>query len=124
DILLASTDTAYSITIVPPDSGGVGVGWVSPVAGALLPGVRLVPYANVLLAAPLTVCGSPTSGGQTIDFTVVSGALPSGLSIVALTPTSSRLSGIPAVAGNYAFTVRAADGCGNYTDRAFTLKII
>jgi hypothetical protein len=49
-----------------------------------------------------------TSGGQSpLTFSVISGSLPSGLNL----STTGSISGTPATAGNYSFTVRATDSC-------------
>lgn len=52
-------------------------------------------------------------------FSVQTGTLPNGLSLT----TNGILSGIPTLAGNYSFTIRATDSTGAYGDRPYTLQI-
>jgi hypothetical protein len=69
------------------------------------------------------------SGGLApITYSIVSGTLPTGLS---LNSSTGQISGLPAASGNYSFTVRATDNCCTgfaapvcqQVQRAFTLQI-
>ena len=79
----------------------------------LLPnGVVGMPYSQTI----------QTSGGLApITFSIVSGNLPTGLS---LDPSSGIISGIPISAGTFQFTVRAAAVCGNFIDQILSITII
>jgi hypothetical protein len=69
-------------------------------------------------APPLQVrvSGSCPIGG--VGFAIVSGALPKGMQLSRL----GYFSGTPQHTGEYAFTVRASDGCG-WTGKAFKLVV-
>lgn len=69
-------------------------------------------------AAPLEVrvSGSCPIGG--VGYAVVSGALPPGIQLSRL----GYFAGVPLHTGEFAFTVRASDGCG-WTGRAFKLVV-
>lgn len=64
-----------------------------------------------------------TSGGQApINFSLVSGSLPPGLTL----SSTGLISGTPTTSGNYSFTIRAIDNCPpkvQTVQRAFTLQI-
>jgi hypothetical protein len=67
-----------------------------------------------------TVAATDADAGSAITYSVVSGALPTGISLNtstgAITGTSSSSFGL------YSFTVRATDAGGNYVDRAFNIQ--
>ncbi|MDQ3010663.1 MAG: Ig domain-containing protein, partial [Acidobacteriota bacterium] len=64
---------------------------------------------------------SLTGGSGSIDWTIVAGALPSGIT---LHPTSGLLSGLPNVSGTFNFTVKAAiSTTGCFAQQAYTLVI-
>lgn len=69
-----------------------------------------VSYAQTLTA---------TGGTAPYSFTVVSGALPTGLSLA----TAGSLSGSPSGAGTFAFTVRATDVWGFTGSRAYSVTV-
>jgi hypothetical protein len=68
-------------------------------------------YSTVLSAT------DPDSGGS-ITYSIVSGSLPTGLTLTSLT---GGISGTPTSSTTVTFTVRATDAGGNFVDRAFTL---
>lgn len=71
-----------------------------------------LPYSHTLSA----------SGGQPpYRFTLLQGALPSGLS---LSNTRGALEGLPITQGNYPFTIRASDAVGEFVDRSFLLTVL
>lgn len=67
-----------------------------------------------------TVAATDADAGSAITYSVVSGALPSGISLNAstgaITGTSSSSFGV------YSFTIRATDAGGNFVDRAFNIQ--
>lgn len=64
----------------------------------------------------LTPASPPTT------YSVVSGSLPTGLSLTSPSPDLGLLSGTPTVAGTYSFTLRATNAFGT-ADQAFTLVV-
>lgn len=67
-----------------------------------------------------TIAATDADAGSAITYSVVSGALPTGISLNAstgaITGTSSSSFGV------YSFTIRATDAGGNFVDRAFTIQ--
>ena len=55
-------------------------------------------------------------GGGTVTFSVINGALPSGITL----SSSGQLCGTPNSTGTYAFTIQATDGNGNIDTKIFT----
>jgi hypothetical protein len=62
------------------------------------------------------------AAGPTISFAVTAGGLPSGLAIAASSATSAAISGNPAQAGTFNFTVKATDG-GKTSTLAYQITI-
>lgn len=58
---------------------------------------------------------------QEINFEIVSGSLPPGLSLTKVTANRATISGTPAASGNYTFTVRATLTTGAFIQKEFTL---
>ena len=67
-----------------------------------------------------TLAATDADAGSAITYSVVSGSLPSGISLNAstgaITGTSSSSFGV------YSFTIRATDAGGNFVDRAFNIQ--
>ena len=64
---------------------------------------------------------SSTSGGHSpYTYSIVSGALPNGLSISSAT---GAISGTPTTSGTFSFTVRSRDALGNNADKAGSIAI-
>ena len=59
---------------------------------------------------------------QTVTYSVVDGSLPIGLSLAPNGTISGSVSGV-ASDTTYAFTIRASDSVGSYTDRGFSLVV-
>lgn len=105
---LGSNEIA-SIFIAGP-AGKTSAGPYFTISPTLPAGVRGESYSTLLASARGT--------GQVTN-SVVGGALPPGLS---LSP-AGLLSGTPAVAGSFSFTVRATDGAGLSADQSFVLQV-
>jgi len=69
------------------------------------------PYSQALAAS---------GGSPPYTWSVTAGALPGGIS---LDPSSGALSGTPTAAGNFTFTVQAADTNATFGSKAFTLAV-
>ena len=63
----------------------------------------------------------PTSA-LTVNYSVVAGALPTGLSLTALTGNQAKISGTPIAIGTFSFTLRATNTYGT-VDKAFSITI-
>ncbi|MGH9631068.1 MAG: putative Ig domain-containing protein, partial [Bryobacteraceae bacterium] len=77
-----------------------------------------LPEARVGAAYSQTLAAA--GGTPPYNWTVTAGALPAGLSLNA---TSGRLSGTPTAAGNFPFTVRAADSGAGAVTKNFALTV-
>jgi hypothetical protein len=88
-----------------------GIGPVWNTTSPLPTFTRNVSYSTVLSATDADTNGSVT-------YSLVSGSLPSGLTLSSLT---GGISGTPTDGIAQTFTVRATDAGGNYVDRAFTI---
>ena len=75
-------------------------------------GTRSSAYSTTLVASD--------TEGLDVDYSLISGALPSGLS---LNNETGVISGTPTTMQSTTFTVRATDSGGNYVDRQFSLII-
>ena len=117
---------AGTATIRATDSGGntldrtfsilnAGPSWTTA-AGARNPAIQNVAYSDTVVA---------TDDGLSKTYSVVSGALPTGLSlagstgVISGTPTVYTGAGAPA-----SFTIRVTDDAGNTADRAFTIAVL
>jgi hypothetical protein len=99
---VSGTET-FALTVLAP---------VSIIAPASLPdGVKHATYPSQTFTA--------SGGTGTYTWTVVSGALPAGITLSA----SGVLSGTPTTYGNFSFTVQATSGASSAT-RAYSLKIL
>jgi len=70
-----------------------------------------------------TLAATDANSGSIASYSIVSGALPTGLS---LNPTTAALSGTASAVGSdttSSFTVRATDNAGNTTDRSFSITV-
>ena len=64
-----------------------------------------------------------TVAGSSITISVQTGTLPGGLQLTRITGTTYELAGTPGAAGSFAFTLRAADSCGQSATANFTIII-
>lgn len=90
---------------------------VTVIAGVIITTASPLPEATVGSNYFLTFGGSGGTGPYT--WSVVSGSLPPGLTLA----SSGALTGLPAVAGAFNFTVRLTDAQQAATQTAFTLNV-
>jgi hypothetical protein len=82
-----------------------------------------------LLNLSLQTTGTAIGGAQTFHWTVQSGALPPGISLISTDSVGPngfiQIGGQPTVPGNYTFTLRAADAgnASNFFERVYTVHI-
>ena len=110
DLVITNPDTGYSVTSVDAITAGSSPVWSTAAA--------LGTYStNANLS--ITLSATDSDGGSSVIYSLVSGSLPSGIS---LNSSSGLLSGtLPGSSANYDFTIRATDSGGNNADRAFNL---
>ena len=94
---------AYTVSVVCPTIS------ISP--GSLAPGLTGQAYSAATLAA--------TGGTVPYSFTMISGALPAGMSL----STGGVISGTPTASGDFTFTVKATDVNGCMGTQQYTLNI-
>ncbi|MGJ4728833.1 putative Ig domain-containing protein [Luteimonas sp. SDU101] len=104
-----SGSQAYTLAIAAPSLT------LSPAAGALPSALYNNAYSQVFTAA---------GGIAPYTYSLVSGALPAGLTLMA----DGSLSGTPTVSGSFSFSVRATDSSGGvgapfWIDGAYTLSV-
>jgi hypothetical protein len=102
------TDTASNTATKPLSINVVNLNPVITTTSPLAGGGVGIAYSQTLQA---------TGGSTPYTWTVVSGSLPTGLSLA----TSGVISGTPTVAQIASFTVRCTDSAAHATDKAFTL---
>jgi hypothetical protein len=103
DVTLTSTQTGASVTTNPPVWGT----WNFCNDGVV--GTSYTESWDMPASSPVT-------------YSVLSGSLPTGLSLMALTGNEAELTGTPTVAGTYSFTLRATNAFGS-ADQAFSITI-
>jgi hypothetical protein len=91
----------YTVVVTPQIT-------ISP--STLPPGVVCTPYIKTTI--------TPSCGTPPYTCSVTSGALPDGLNL-----TGCVISGTPAVAGTFSFTVTANDSGGSFTSQPYTIVI-
>ena len=68
-----------------------------------------------------SISATDTDSGATISYSIISGSLPTGLS---LNSSTGAITGtLSASAGTYAFTARITDNAGNTADRSFSIVV-
>lgn len=57
-----------------------------------------------------------------VTYSILSGTLPLGLSLIAVAQNRAKISGTPTTAGSYAFTIRATNSFGT-ADKIFSITV-
>lgn len=125
--VLSGTPTAvgsFTFTVTARDSAGgagpyTGSATYTVTISALTLTVTPTALPPVLAGTAFSQQMSATGGRGTYAYAVTAGALPSGLTLT----TGGLLSGRPAAAGTFAFTITATDGFGNTGSAALTLTV-
>jgi len=114
DIKVTNPDNQISILENALTVGGVPI-WSTPSGslGNIWDYARTSQTFNVLASDP---------DNQTVTYSLVDGTLPTGLSLAPNGTISGSVSGV-ASDTTYAFTIRASDSVGSYTDRGFSLTV-
>jgi len=116
-----STGTTPEVCLTPPPSSTVNVDLVAPVAGPINIVTRPAATADVLdvtgyLGYPSRrIQVQPSTYETAVNYTILSGSLPAGLSLNPVTATSAEIAGIPAELGSFSAVVQATDTDG-FTD--------
>ena len=77
-----------------------------------------LPTFFTALAYSTTLSATDADGGSSITYSVVSGSLPSSMT---LNSSTGVIAGTSSSASSGSFTIRATDSGGNFVDRAFTM---
>jgi len=121
--ILSGTPTAAgtsNFTVRVEDANGVTATSASSVAVYATPTVTNAPSANGWYTDTAYSFTFTAAGGKAgYAWSVVSGAVPTGMSLGA----NGVLSGTPGTAGNYNFTVRVTDANGQTADRAVSVVV-
>jgi uncharacterized repeat protein (TIGR02543 family) len=78
------------------------------------------PVPGATAGTAYVLSAAAAGGVGTFTYTVVNGALPSG---VTLDPATGQIAGTPTTAGTYTFTVRGTDSNGVYKDVVITIVV-
>ncbi|BBH45774.1 putative Ig domain-containing protein [Pseudomonas sp. KU43P] len=115
-----SSSGTFNLTVRSTDQYGA-TGTVNYTLSVAAPVIDVMPLTLPAgtYGAPYSQTISATGGIGSYSFSVIAGSLPSGLSL----SSGGTLSGTPANAGSYSFSLRATDGNGFSGTRAYTMPI-
>jgi hypothetical protein len=83
-----------------------------------------LPNGNVGTAYSASLFSSGASGDKPVEYRIVSGRLPAGLSMTrSFGVASALITGTPTTVGTSSFTVEARDGTGQTVRKSFTIAI-
>ncbi|MFT0519097.1 putative Ig domain-containing protein [Pseudomonas faucium] len=110
----------YNLTIRSTDQYGA-IGTINYTISVAAPVISVMPptLPAGTYGAPYSQAISATGGNGSYSFSVLAGALPSGMSL----SSGGTLSGTPASYGVYTFSLRATDGSGFSGSRSYTVTI-
>jgi len=77
-------------------------------------------FQKVIVGSAYAQQITTSMGTGSVSFSLSSGQAPSGLTL----SSSGLVSGVPTTVGDYAFTVRATEAGGLFTDQACTLRVV
>ena len=112
----AGTNT---ITVVVSDSTSQTANKACPLNIAAALAINTTGLAKGAVAVPLSQQLSASGGTPPYSWTLVTGALPGGVTL----STAGVISGMPTSSGTYNFTARVTDAAGLKADSAYTLAI-
>ena len=110
----------FVMTVSQPGGGGSTPGQLQITTTSIPAGVVGTAYSQNITA--VGACVNNPFVGAVVNWTVLSGSLPPGLSI-SRTGSSATISGTPSLTGSFNFTVQASDSCGRVTSQAFSTTI-
>lgn len=79
-------------------------------------------FADGFVGVPYSQAWDMPTSALTVTYSVLSGSLPPGLSLSALSGNKAKISGTPTTVGIYSFTLRATNTYGT-ADQAFSITI-
>ena len=113
----AEVESTFAVRV--QDATGLAVQRVFSLSITNTPLALLGELPNGTLGSPYSVNILPTNGSAPFTFSLVSGALPSGLTLSA----AGLISGTPVTPGTYPVVIRLIDATGDRIQRAFNLQI-
>ena len=122
-----TTAGQFNFTITATDANGcpgsrtysIGI----PVPGCPVITVSPATLPNAVLGVFYSQTIFASGGTPPYTFTISSGALPPGLTLIPASPTTAVISGTPTTNGIFNFTITATDANGCPGSRAFTLQL-
>lgn len=105
DSVLGTGSRAYTLTIRPP---------LAIATTSLSSGIVPISYTQSITA---------TGGDGTFSWALDSGTLPPGLVLGSTSSATATLSGTPATAGSFTFTLRVEDGAGHVALQQYTVNV-
>lgn len=82
----------------------------------------VVSFADGIVGVSYSQSWDMPNSAEVVSYSIVSGSLPTGLSLSAVSHNVARISGTPTVAGTYSFTIRATNTYGT-ADLATSITI-
>jgi hypothetical protein len=114
----ASSATTYTVTVTDANNATATASFSLTVNGPVAISPSTLPAPAV--GTPYSQTVSASGGTAPYTFAITSGALPYGLVLAA----TGLLSGTPAAAGTFSFTVRATDQAAASSSQAYTLTVL
>jgi hypothetical protein len=117
-------DAPYDVIVTNPSTNLTATSLNAITAGAVPVWVTSTTLNTATLTQSFsqTISATDSDGGSTITYAIVSGALPTGLS---LNSSTGAITGTPTgSSGNYTVTISATDSGGNAVNRTFTQTLI
>jgi len=113
DLVVTNPDTGYSVTSTDSITVGSSPVWVT-LADAL-------GTFAINTSVSTSIQATDSDGGSSVTYSIISGALPTGLSLNSNTGAITGTTGSSSESAS--FTVRATDSGSNYADRTFSMGV-